>query len=195
MKSFRIALVTALFALAATPAVAQYYGTDGEQFVEAVQKRDGNKATELLANHPTIVDTKDSKGDTGLIVSIRDSDSDWAAFLLNKGADPNAQGSNGDTPLITAAKVSFNEAVTWLLQMGAEVDETNRAGETALIIAVQQRNARMVKALLDAGADPDRTDNVAGYSARDYANRDQRARDIRKLIDDQKANAAAAAAK
>jgi hypothetical protein len=43
-----------------------------------------------------------------------------------------------------------------------------------------------VKALLEAGADPDRTDNVAGYSARDYANRDPRARDIQKLINDKK---------
>jgi len=108
MKSFRIAFATVGLALVATPAIGQYYGTDGEQFVSAVEKRDGNKATELLAGHPTIVDTKDAKGDTGLIVAIRDSDNDWAAFLLNKGADPNAHGANGDTPLIAAAKVGFD---------------------------------------------------------------------------------------
>lgn len=186
MKSFRIALATGMLALLATPAAAQYYGTDGEQFVAAVQKRDGDKATELIASHPTIIDTKDPKGDTGLLVTIRDSDNDWAAFLLNKGADPNAHGANGDTPLIAAAKVGFDQAVGWLLGLGADVDETNRAGETALIVAVQQRNTRMVKALLDAGANPDRTDNIAGYSARDYAKRDSRARDIQKLIDDKK---------
>jgi ankyrin repeat protein len=42
----------------------------------------------------------------------------------------------------------------------------------------------MVKALLEAGADPDHSDNVAGYSARDYARRDARARDVLKLIED-----------
>ena len=195
MKSFRIAFAMTSFALFASPAIAQYYGTDGDQFVAAVEKRDGNKATELLAGHPTIIDSKNSKGDTGLIIAIRDADDDWAGFLLNKGADPNAHGANGDTPLIAAAKSGFDQAVGWLLGMGADVDETNRAGETSLIIAVQQRNARMVKALLEAGADPDRTDNVAGYSARDYADRDPRARDIQKLINDKKPKAAPAAAK
>ena len=53
----------------------------------------------------------------------------------------------------------------------------------------------MVKLLLDAGADPDRTDNVAGYSARDYASRDPRSRDILKLINDKKPKAASTAAK
>jgi ankyrin repeat protein len=79
--------------------------------------------------------------------------------------------------------------------MGAKVDETNKSGETPLIIAVQQRDAGMVKTLLAAGADPDRTDAVAGYSARDYANRDSRARDIQKLIDDKKPKGASTAAK
>jgi uncharacterized protein len=195
MKSFRIAFAVATLALFASPAIAQYFGTDGEQFVEAVEKRDGNKASELLAGHPTIVDTKNSKGDTGLIIAIRDSDDDWAGFLLNKGADPNSHGADGDTPLIAAAKASFDQAVGWLLGMGAEVNDTNRAGETPLIIAVQQRNARMVKALLEAGADPDRTDNLAGYSARDYADRDPRARDIQKLINDKKPKAGSTAAK
>jgi ankyrin repeat protein len=194
MKSFRIAVAAGVLALLSTPAIAQLGGNDGQDFIDAVTKRDGNKATDLITNHPTIVDTKDARGDTGLIVVIRNSDSDWTGFLLNKGADTNAQGANGDTPLIAAAKVGFDDAVPWLLSLGAKVDGTNRSGETALIVAVQQRDARMVKALLDAGADPDRTDNVAGYSARDYANRDARSRDIQKLINDKKPKSGATAA-
>jgi ankyrin repeat protein len=193
MKSLKIALAGALAALASAPALAQYYGSDGDQFVKAVADRDGSKATELLQNHPTIVNTRNAKGDTPLIVTIRDSDSDWAGFLLNKGADVNAQGANGDTPLIAAARVGFDDAVGWLLGMGAEVDETNKSGETALIIAVQRGNARMVKQLLERGANPDRTDSVAGYSARDYANRNSRAREIQKLINDKKPKSASAA--
>jgi ankyrin repeat protein len=193
MKSLKFALAGALFALTGAPALAQYYGSDGEQFVQAVAKRDGNKATELLQSHPTIIDTKNDKGDTPLLVVVRDGDSDWTGFLLNKGADVNAHGTNGDTPLIAAAKAGFNDAVGWLIGMGADVDETNRSGETALIIAVQRGNARMVKLLLDHGANPDRTDSVAGYSARDYANRNSRAREIQKLINDKKPKGATAA--
>jgi ankyrin repeat protein len=73
-----------------------------------------------------------------------------------------------------------------LIGLGANIDTTNRAGETALIIAVQQRDVRLAKLLLERGANPDRTDAVAGYSARDYATRDPRARDILKLINDKK---------
>ncbi len=175
-----------------TPLLAQTE-PDGFQFIQAVQKRDGDKATELLANHPTIIDTRDGDGDTGLLIAIRADDRDWTGFLLNKGADPNVEGAHGDTPLIAAAKVGFDEAAGWLIGLGAKVDGTNKSGETALIIAVQQRDPRLVKTLLDHGADPDHTDAVAGYSARDYANRDPRARDIQKLINDKKPKAGATA--
>ncbi|MGE5561754.1 MAG: ankyrin repeat domain-containing protein [Bacillota bacterium] len=186
MKSLKIILAATGLALLCAPAAAQLAGSDGQDFIDAVQKRDGDKATSLIATHPTIIDTRDGRGDTGLIIAIRASDPDWTGFMLNKGADPNLQGAGGDTPLIAAAKAGFDQAVGWLLGLGAKVDTPNRAGETPLIIAVQQRDTRMVKELLAAGADPDRTDNVAGYSARDYANRDARARDIQKLINDKK---------
>jgi ankyrin repeat protein len=65
-------------------------------------------------------------------------------------------------------------------------------GETPLIIAVQQRDLQIVRQLLDAGANPDRSDAAAGYSARDYAVRDTRARDILKLIEDKKPRPTAA---
>jgi ankyrin repeat protein len=186
MKSLKIILVAVGLALLSAPAAAQLANNDALDFITAVQKRDGDKATALIQSHPTIIDTKDEHGDTGLIIAIRASDRDWTGFLLNKGADPNMQGGNGDTPLITAVKAGFDDAAEWLLGLGANVDGTNRAGETALIIAVQQRDAPLVKLLLEHGADPDRTDHVAGYSARDYANRDARGRDIQKLINDKK---------
>ena len=187
MKSLNIFLAAAGLAVISAPAAAQSITTNSAQdFIDAVQKRDGNKATELVQTHPTVVDTKDSKGDTGLIIAIRADDENWTGFLLRSHADPNLPGAGGDTPLIAAAKSGFDEAVPWLLGLGAKVDGTNRAGETPLIIAVQQRDKDMVKALLDGGADPDRTDHVAGYSARDYATRDSRARDILKLINDKK---------
>jgi ankyrin repeat protein len=189
VKQLAFVLVAA-GALIASPAAAQM-GTPGNDFVEAVKKSDGDKAIGILQAHPNgIVDTKDGEGNTGLIIAINRSDETWTGYLLNKGADPNLSGKGGDTPLIAASRVGFMQAVEWLIAVGAKVDTPNRMGETPLIIAVQQRELPIVRKLLDAGANPDRSDAAAGYSARDYAKRDTRSREILKLIEDKKPNAA-----
>jgi len=179
--------------IATSPIAAQTTGMGGNDFVEAVKKSDGDKANQILSGRPNgIVNSKDGQGNTGLIIAINRSDETWTGFLLNKGADPNLGGKGGDTPLIAAARVGFAQAVQWLIGLGAKVDATNRMGETPLIIAVQQRDLQIVRQLLDAGANPDRSDAAAGYSARDYAVRDTRARDILKLIEDKKPRPTAA---
>lgn len=180
----------ALSALAlAAPAAAQS-SNKGEEFVEAVRKSDGNKVTELLAGNSNsgLVNSRSFDGETALTIALARSDEDWTGFLLNNGADPNLAAKSSDTPLIIAARVGFFDAVGWLLGLGAKVDVANRSGETALIVAVQARQPQVVRLLLNAGADPDRTDNVAGFSARDYAKRDPRARDVLKLIEAKKAS-------
>ena len=180
----------------AVPASAQSLANDGYQFTEAVKKSDGDKAIPLLDSHPrSFVDTKDSEGNTGLIIAINRSDEQWTGFLLNKGADPNLAGKGGDTPLIAASRVGFEEGVEWLLGLGAKVDSTNRMGETPLIVAVQQHQPRIVGLLLARGADPDKADHAAGYSARDYATRDPRAREMLRMIEEKKPKAAASAAR
>jgi ankyrin repeat protein len=73
-----------------------------------------------------------------------------------------------------------------LISRKAKVNLANRMGETPLIVAVQQRHLPIVRLLLAAGADPDEADTAAGYSARDYAKRDTRSRDILKLIETSK---------
>lgn len=192
MKVLKFALAVASLATLAAPAVAQL-NDPGLDFVEAVKNRDGDKALDLLNSHPTgLVNRRDGDGNTPLIITIGRRDSEWTAYLLNKGADPNLAGKGGDTPLILASRIGYDDAVGWLLEMGAKVDATNKMGETALIAAVQQRQTSIVKVLLAAGADPDRTDAAAGYSARQYAQRDNRARDILQLINAKKPKAASA---
>ena len=178
------------------PVSAQSLTGAGYDLTEAVKKSDANKALQVLAtNPPGIVNTKDGDGNTPLLIAIARNDEQWAGFMLNKGADPNLAGKDGNTPLIAASRVGMAQAVEWLLGLGAKVDATNRMGETPLIVAVQQRNLPIARLLLSKGANPDKTDSAAGYSARDYATRDGRSREILKLIEDKKPKTAAAAAK
>jgi ankyrin repeat protein len=182
MKRFAlIALGTA--SLLAAPAVGQSYVSDAEPFLSGVQDRDGDKVTSLLDTRPTLVNSRNLKGQIALNVVIARSDDTWLRFLLGRGADPNLAASNGDTPLIAAARVGFTDAIEILLARGAKVNSANRMGETPLIIAVQQRQLPAVKLLLAKGADPDKRDTAAGYSAREYAKRDTRNRELLSAIE------------
>lgn len=168
--------------LLASPVSAQsQFMTNGEAFVDAVRKDDGSKAIQLLREHPTLINARDPKGDTALIIALRRGDREWTGYLLNQGADIDLPGRDGEAPIIAAARIGFDEAIGWLTKLKAKVDSSNKLGETALIIAVQARNAKAAKTLLDAGADPDKSD-YAGYSAREYAARDSRSRQMSELI-------------
>lgn len=183
MEKWKLAALAIALSGAASAALAQKTGLDGVNFVQAVRESDGNKALPLLSSRPSVVNARDDKGDTPLTVTIGRRDDTWTFFLLGKGANPDQQGRNGDTPLIVAARVGFYDAAVQLLARDAKVNGANRMGETPLIVAVQQRQREIVKLLLDNGADPDKTDNAAGYSARDYAKRDARSRDMLGLIE------------
>ena len=178
----RFALIAFALAAASTPAAAQYV-SDAEPFINAVRDRDGNKVTEILESRPSIVNSRNVKGETALIIAISRSDELWTKFLLGKGANPNLAATSGETPLMAAARVGYAEAIEILLALGAKVDATNKMGETALILAVQQRELDAVKLLLAKGANPDKKDAAAGYSARDYAKRDTRSRAILTAIE------------
>jgi ankyrin repeat protein len=193
MNRLKIAVIALSIGAIAAPAFAQEGGFDGIQFVDAIKKKDGDKVMQLIQKDGAgIINAKDNEGNTGLILAILDRNEDFTAFLLNQGADPNLQGKGGDTPLISAARIGYEDAAEWLIGQGAKVDGANRMGETPLIIAVQTRQVQLVRVLLTAGANPDKADHAAGLSAREYAARDTRARDILQAIEAKKPKAAAA---
>jgi ankyrin repeat protein len=171
----------------ALPAGAQLRTDDSVAFISALRSGESGKALQLLQSRPTLINARDAKGDTALIIAIAEREDSWTPHLLREGADPNLPSTRtGDTPLLTAARAGYEEAVDWLIGLKVKVDAANRMGETPLIIAVQQRNRRLVERLLAAGANPDKTDSAAGYSARDYAKRDTRSREILRLIETRK---------
>ena len=184
-----VAAIIAVSALSVTvPAQAQNKGFDGAQFVKAIQEGKNDDAVTLFKGNPTLVNARDLDGQTALIAAIDNRDRQWAGYLLQQGADPNLAGKQGETPLLAAARVGFEEAAEWLVGLGAKVDAANRGGETPLIIAVQRRQLPIVRLLIKSGADPDKADSVAGYSARDYAKRDNRTPELLKIIESKPSN-------
>ncbi len=184
--AFRLAslsLATAVVALAAVPAAhAQFRG--GYAFLQAVESRDGTKATDALKDDATLINTRHpDTGETALIIVTKRRDAVWVRFMLDKGADPSIGDRQGTTPLMHAALLNFADAADELLKKKAPVDQANRRGETALILAVQAKNSAMVRLLVRNGANPDKADHVAGMSARDYATRDDRSGQLLALLD------------
>lgn len=184
---FRLATLSAALAvavLAAAPAAAQF--SDSYNFLQAVEKRDGDKVTKLITdNDSTIVNTRNSDtGETALMIVVKRRDTTWLRFLLGKDADPAIADRQGMTPLMHAAMIGYTDGATLLLDNGAPIDQANRRGETPLILAVQANNPSMVRLLVRRGANPDKADHIAGLSARDYAKRNDRSGQLAALLDE-----------
>lgn len=181
LASFLLAVV-ATAGLVHGPAQAQFRG--GYAFLQAVDNRDGTKATDALKDDPSIVNTRNpDTGETALMIVAKRRDITWLRFLLGKDADPSIGDRQGVTPLMHAALLNFTDGAQELLDQKAPVDQTNRRGETALILAVQSKNVAMVRLLVRNRANPDKADHVAGMSAREYAKRDDRTGQIIAILD------------
>jgi ankyrin repeat protein len=168
------------------PVAAQGVGgsfSASHKFLKAVKERNFADMTAALNSGPTIINATDQdSGEGALHIVTRERDAAWMGYLLQSGADPNVRDAKGTTPLMLAAEQRFVDGARLLLSSGAKVDQTNRNGETPLIRAVQLKDAQMVRFLIENGADPERQDNLAGYSARDYAERDGRSGMIASIL-------------
>ena len=188
MKRIVIGLAGAM--LVASSLAAQGMSSNGEAFLKALREHEGSKALKLAeADGSSVINHRGGDGSTALHIVVRNRNSYWLSFLLEKGADKNAGDRNGDTPLIIAARGGYGEGVARLLMARAQLDRSNRLGETALIAAVQQRHAAIVSTLLKLGANPDKRDHT-GYSAREHAARDTRSKDMLRLVETVKSRAA-----
>lgn len=171
-------------ALMSAPVIAQGLGPDGELFIQAMKKGEASTAVDLIEKPgSTVINYRGGDGDAALHIAMRNRNPTWVGYLLSKGADPDIANRDGDTPLILSARLGFSEGAARMLMKRAQVDKTNKLGETALIVAVQQRQAAIVRMLLEAGADPDKQDHASGYTAREYAKRDNRTTEMLKLIE------------
>lgn len=178
----RRALIAAVLAITAMPAVAQF--SEHFNFLKAVRERDAEKVAPIVSNpSSTAINARDrASGEGALHILVRGRDLSWLNYLIARGARVDLQDNQGNTPLMAAAQIGWAEGAEALLSRRANVNLPNNRGETPLILAVQRRDLVMVRLLMSRGADANRTDSVAGYSAIDYARRDTRAASILRLL-------------
>ncbi len=121
-----------------------------EDFFTAVKTDNISLLKSLLARglDPNLVEPE--RGDTGLILALRDNSMRVVEVLLDaRNIDLNVRAKNGDTALMIAAFKGNKQAVEMLLARGAEVNQT---GWTALHYAAAVGNNDIVSMLLEKHA-------------------------------------------
>lgn len=121
-----------------------------DDFFRAVKLDDAQKVKSLLARGFDPNAVEEERGDTGLIIAVREGSMEVFGVLMNaRDIDLQASAKNGDTALMIACFKGNRPAVDALLAKGAEV---NRPGWTPLHYAASIGNNELVKILLDRSA-------------------------------------------
>ncbi len=108
----------------------------------------------LIANNADVDVKFDGLGTTSLMYSSAKAESiNITMFLVENGANVNAQSRCGETPLMFAARKGNISAVMYLLDYKAWVNTKSSAGNTALMYAAQGNNPAVVRYLLENRAD------------------------------------------
>lgn len=121
-----------------------------DDFFHAVQANDAAAVKSLFARglDPNLIEGE--RGDTGLILAVRENSMDVFRVLLNApGIDLEATARNGDNALMIACFKANKLAVQALIDKGAEV---NRPGWAPLHYAATSGNNEIVQILLDHSA-------------------------------------------
>ncbi|QSZ36179.1 hypothetical protein DSL72_007304 [Monilinia vaccinii-corymbosi] len=106
----------------------------------------------LLKERSVDIDTKNSKGQTALMVAIINDSTEVIELLLNNGAKVNEKDYKGNTALIEASLVCSPEIVKRLLEKGAQINEKNLVDVTPLSAASNRGSLSIVEMILDKGA-------------------------------------------
>jgi ankyrin repeat protein len=141
-------VLTCLLVLAALPCVA--FADTISDFFKGVKNDNYTVVSSLLQRglSPNLVE--ETRGDTGLILALREDSNKVFNILLNTpGVDLEMRAKNGDTALMIASYKGNVAAVKALLAKEAEV---NNQGWTALHYAASIGNDDIVRMLLEASA-------------------------------------------
>lgn len=141
-------MLAVLLSLALLPAIAG--ADDAHDFFLTVSRNDGYLLGKLLERGVDPNLKEDVRGDSGLVLALREHAMKAFVVLLNAPKiDLEAHSNNGDTALMVASYTGNLPAVVALLEKDAEV---NKPGWTALHYAAAIGDCEIIRLLLDKSA-------------------------------------------
>lgn len=126
-----------------------------QEIFDLVKVNDTLKVKILVENNHEIINARDSYGRTPLHWACRGVYYDIMKYLVEKGADVNAQDNNLVTPLISLVNRNNIEAAKYLLSRNADPNIADNQKQTPLHYAAARGLFEMVKILLENNAKPE----------------------------------------
>ncbi|WP_028777521.1 ankyrin repeat domain-containing protein [Shimazuella kribbensis] len=114
---------------------------------QAVEHKDGISIKELVTEGVSI-NTRDSKGQTPLMLATYNQDASTAKILIDLGADVNIQDNKKNNPFLYAGAEGYLDILKMAIDAEADPTITNRYGGTALIPASEHGYVDVVRELL-----------------------------------------------
>lgn len=130
----------------------------------AVIARD-NPRIEYVLKRGAKIDTKDTEGQTPLMVAVKSGDLSIINGLLEYRANPDVQDNDGWTAAMHAVRSNEPKIFRLLGKFKANFNLVNKSDFTALAMAVTQNKANAAVAMLDNNADPNVAMGKAKFNA------------------------------
>jgi len=138
----------------------------GQSAIGLAVREKSDRVVEVLLKHPQLdINSRNSVGETALMLVALQGRLEWAQRLIQQGARVSQEGWN---PLHYAATGPEPRIVALLLQRGAPIEARSPNGTTALMMAAGYGSEDSVTLLLAQHADAT-TRNERGLNAADFA--------------------------
>jgi ankyrin repeat protein len=154
---------------------------DSTQFFNQIRNGDVEGVRQSLKTNPGLLQSRDPRGSTPLILAAYYNHLEVVRLLLEQGAPVNETDGSGNTALMGVCFKGYAEMASLLIEAGADVNVRNGMGGTCLIFSVTFNRPEITRLLVKAGADPSARD-AQGKTALDHA-RDQGLADLVPLLE------------
>jgi ankyrin repeat protein len=119
--------------------------------MSAIAYSSEEKIKQLIALGADVNMIREDNGMTALMYAVQCSETKLIEFLINSGANVDAQDYDGRTALMYAARSSRKAIVQLLIKLGADVNATDNQGRTALMFAKRKVAIELLKNGADIG--------------------------------------------
>tara|TARA_B100001059_G_scaffold103126_1_gene102921 strand:- start:8056 stop:8505 length:450 start_codon:yes stop_codon:yes gene_type:complete len=142
---------------------------DLDFFFNIIRNGNFDDFTKTIESENDLINIKDERGTTPLILASYNNRIDMVEFLLEKGVDVNQKDLSGNSALMGACFKGFIETVKILIKHNVTIDSQNFTGSTALIYSAMFKQKAIYDLLIKSGANPnikDKNGNSADFIAK-----------------------------